>query len=125
MNNGRPRKYDTPEDLGDKIEEYFANLEDKPPTVSGLARNLGFSSRQSMWDYGKDERFSYLISDARLRIENYWESKLATGACTGSIFWLKNHAGYTDKQEISGPDKGPIGFRFVDVPNTGEAKTAN
>jgi len=123
----RPRKYNTTEELEEAISAYFEkNKQDNLiPTVSGLALELGFCSRQSLHDYEKDERFSYLIKKARLSIELYWENRLAGNVPTGAIFWLKNHAGYTDKQEISGPDKGPIGFRFVDVPNTGEAKTAN
>lgn len=121
---GRPRKYENADEMGKAIDAYFESLkgvDDKPdkiPTVAGLALKLGFSSRQSLNDYEKDERFSYLIKKARLTIENEWEQMLQKQSCTGAIFWLKNHSGYVDKheQEISGKNGEAIGFRFVDPP---------
>lgn len=117
---GRPRMYETEEELDEAIEKYFRCLKVADgslitPTMSGLAIDLGFSSRQSLNDYEKDERFSYLIKRARLRIENIWEQMLTKQSCTGAIFWLKNHAGYTDKQEISGPNNGPIEIMSIDA----------
>jgi hypothetical protein len=111
-NMARPRKYNTTEEFEKQVNLYFDSLADsdkpRPPTVAGLACALGFDSRQSLFDYSKDDRFSYVIKTARLRIEQFYEERMAGNSPTGAIFWLKNHAGYTDKQEISGPDKGPI-----------------
>ncbi len=114
---GRPRKYDTEEDMEAAIVEYFDSLirEDGTsimPTMAGLALHLGFVSRQSMHDYEKDERFSYLVKKARLSIENAWEHILAKPSCTGAIFWLKNHAGYTDRQDLN--HSGNIGVQIID-----------
>lgn len=123
---GRPRIYETAEELEAAINEYFDGLsgedgKESPPSMSGLARAIGFSSRQSLNDYEKDDRFSYLIKAARLDIETYWECRLAGTSPTGAIFWLKNHAGYKDAHEVTGKDGGPIGFRFVNP--VGETST--
>lgn len=116
---GRPREYETVEGIDEAIQAYFNSLiaEDgtrRPPTMAGLSYALGFTSRQSLYDYGKEDRFSYVIKRARLLIEDYHESRMSGNSPTGSIFWLKNHAGYTDKTEISGPNSGPIEIMSID-----------
>ncbi len=93
---GRPLKYKTPEELETAIDKYFLdNLE--APTISGLAHYLGFTSRQSIYDYKENQKFSYIIKRAVLNIESKHESNLYTHGSAGSIFWLKNR-GWTDKQ---------------------------
>ena len=111
---GRPPKYTSPDAMEAKIADYFDSLRidgdkpDKPPTMAGLALALGFADRQSLRDYGKDEAYSCVIKKARMRIENYWESKLAGTSPTGAIFWLKNHAGYADRQDFEMSGAIPI-----------------
>lgn len=100
---GRPRLYDTPEELDAKATEYFTVCENngKPPTISGLAYFLGFTSRQSLYDYKKEDKFSYTIKRLRLRIESVYEENLHNNQKTsGAIFALKN-LGWTDRQELS------------------------
>ena len=113
---GRPRIYDNAEDIDIAIESYFNSLESgdttRPPTMSGLAYALGFESRQSLYAYEKDERFSYSIKRAKLAIEIWYEERMSGNSPTGAIFWLKNHAGYTDKQEISGNDDKPFSLKI-------------
>lgn len=108
---GRPPVYSTAEELSLKIEEFF----EAPPTrkvvtngvpvdmpvitMSGLAFHLGFASRQSLYDYEKNEDFSYIIKRARLFIESEYEGRLHQSNPTGSIFALKN-MGWSDKQEL-------------------------
>jgi len=103
----RPRKYKTDEELDEAITAYFKSLTatdtPRPPTMAGLAYALGFSSRQSLYDLEKNDIFSYTIKRARLLVEGWYEERMSGNSPTGAIFWLKNHAGYTDKQEISGP----------------------
>lgn len=94
---GRPPAYKTPEELQDAIDNYLK--EAKPPTVSGLAYELGFESRQSFYDYEQKPEFTYTIRKARLFMEAHYEGKLQGNNPTGSIFWLKN-AGWKDKQEV-------------------------
>lgn len=90
-------KFQTDEELRQKIEEFFKT--EKAPTVTGLAYYLGFASRQSFYDYEKNERHSYTIKRARLFMESVYEKALSKGNCTGAIFALKNF-GWSDKQEI-------------------------
>lgn len=137
------RKYASPETLAFVIEEYFNTCDLKPimymdsndrevplldskgnpvmasnpPTVSGLARYLGFKSRQSMYDYEhSDDECAGEISAAKLRIEEYHEKILTTKErCTGSIFWLKNH-NWKDERTLSGGSP----FAVVNVNMTSE-----
>lgn len=87
---GRPPKYESPEDLQKAINDYFEDLQEDDPTLTGLALHLGFESRQSMYDYEKRDKFSYTIKRARLAIENKYESMLFKPSPTGAIFALKN-----------------------------------
>lgn len=94
---GRPPLYDDPDKLINRIGEYFDN-NDKY-TITGLCLYLGFSSRQSFYDYEERDAFSYIIKRARLVIESMYEEKLITNTPTGAIFALKN-MGWIDKQEV-------------------------
>ncbi|MEV0360091.1 terminase small subunit [Nocardia sp. NPDC050697] len=83
-----------------------------PYTITGLARALG-TSRETLLDYesGKydekasdfdasGEKFSDAIKDAKLRVQEKVEEMSLLGAGSGTIFWLKNNAGWKDKQEL-------------------------
>ena len=99
---GRPMIYESVEKLQNAITEYFKTKEeqDKMPTKTGLAYELGFESRQSIYDYAKrGDEFSYTIKRALLYMESIVEERLYGPNSTGAIFWLKN-VGWTDKQEI-------------------------
>lgn len=103
---GRPRIYETPEELQGAIDAYFLQIkvDKEPATVTGLALSLGFESRQSVYDYEENGEFSYIIKNARLRVECEYEKRLSTAQSpTGAIFALKN-MGWKDKseQEITG-----------------------
>lgn len=109
MERGRPRKYETAEELEAAVFDYFKqfeeveNIEDlrKKPTVAGLALHLGFASRQSIYDYAENGAFSYVIKKALLALEDYHEGALSGNNVTGHVFWLKNH-GWADKKELDG-----------------------
>lgn len=77
------------------------------PNITNLALFLGFESRQSFYDYGAQEEFSYTIKRAKLVIENYYENHLLGKESTGAIFALKNF-GWKDKVELGGEDGQPI-----------------
>ena len=113
MKTGRPLRYETSEDLEKAIDNYFVENPEYP-TVTGLALELGFTSRQSLYDYKEREEFSYTIKKAVLKIESLHEANLFKGASSGSIFWLKNRQ-WTDKQDfnVSG-DLQPIRFIIED-----------
>ena len=48
----------------------------KPPTIPGLALALGFSSRQSLYNYKAKKEFVDTISRAQTRVEQYTAEKL-------------------------------------------------
>lgn len=114
---GRPPKFDDPGTLQAKVDEYFVwvqgeketvTVNEQPveqwkrypchTTITGLALFLGFESRQSIYDYEKDGTFSYIIKNARLRVEEQYEQRLHGSTPTGAIFALKN-MGWKDKTE--------------------------
>ncbi len=95
----RPRVYDSPDELQAAVDEYFENTRQEDVTITGLALHLGFESRQSFYDYEKNDAFSYIIKRARLKVELAYEWRLNSNSCTGAIFALKN-MGWKDKQEV-------------------------
>lgn len=120
---GRPKKYNTAEEMQEKIDNYFLSCfkpaldkkgkimhnpftgeiilqQYKPFTMSGLADALDMS-RQSLLNYKKDEEFFDTIERARRKVEIYTEEKLfEKETCNGSKFSLSNNFGWADKQEI-------------------------
>lgn len=103
---GRKPYFETPEQMQVLVDRYFEGLQKdkRPPTLPGLARALGFISRQSLYDYeAKDNAFAYVIKDARFRIEEALTNNLQCGfgSAAGHIFLLKNWSGYMDEQKIT------------------------
>lgn len=109
---GCPPIFRDSDDLQKAVDKYFQNpptrkisigdgqtLDVPHLTITGLCIDLGFASRQSFYDYEKNDKFSYIIKRARLFIENEYESLLKAGQCTGAIFALKN-MGWKDTQVI-------------------------
>lgn len=104
-NAGRPPHFKTPQELQDKINDFFANCPDKRSiydkqgvkigevpelTITGLALHLGFCDRHSFYDYEKYPEFSHTIKKARSLIEREYEILLKNGLGAGAIFALKN-----------------------------------
>jgi hypothetical protein len=131
---GRPRAYDTPEELHLLVENYFKSCEPQPlinqvtgepyldkqgqpimyghvpPSVAGLAYALGFKSRQSLFDYADNPMFMDIIMRAKLRIEIYNNTRLYDkDGVQGAKFNLTVNYGYIEKQglEHSGEVKLP------------------
>lgn len=117
---GKHLKYETPEEMETKVEEYFNNCPDKKPffitsyskkgrkervkielpypTVSGLCLYMGFASRQSFYDYAERGDYSYIIKKAVLYLERTHEMRLGENP-VGAIFVLKN-MGWRDSPVI-------------------------
>lgn len=124
---GRKPFWETPEDLEQRIQEYFISgcrtktiyvntwekvykeVEMPIPTITWLALFLWFVDRQSMYDYQDKPEFTCTIKKARALIENEYEELLRNWNCTWAIFALKNF-GRKDKieTEISWKDWWPI-----------------
>ena len=123
MPAGRPLKYKTPEAMQETIDLYFLacrahqtgdekllddltddklliidSIQDRMPTVSGLAYTLGMST-EAFRNYEAKEEFLATVKEAKQRIEIALEQNLYGSAVTGTIFNLKNNFGWKDKQE--------------------------
>lgn len=117
MPAGRPPKYETPEQMQELIDHYFANdafvdmgdAKMYAPTVSGLAYALGMST-EALRNYEGKPDFLATVKAAKQKIEVALEQRLYGQAVTGTIFNLKNNFGWKDKteQEHTGANGGPI-----------------
>lgn len=99
---GRPKKYNSVEEMQQLINDYFNYCDEnkKPYTVSGLANALDLT-RQSLLNYEEDDEFFDTIKRAKSKIEQFAEECLFVGSNTaGVIFNLKNNYNWKDKQEI-------------------------
>lgn len=113
--SGRPRKYETPEEMQKIIDDYFLECEatKEVPTISGLAFALDMS-RKSLLDYENSdsrgclknvdpdmrENFSHTIKRAKAFIHSRYEQALfSKNSVTGAIFTLKNNCGWVDRVE--------------------------
>lgn len=100
----------TPQEFLELSEQYFADCVENndPLTITGLALSLGFCSKQSIYDYAKDDDYKYVVQRAKLMVENGYEKRLLSdGSPTGAIFGLKNF-GWKDTQhnEVTGANGG-------------------
>jgi hypothetical protein len=102
------RKFETPAEIHLYAEEYFAKQNDtqKPFTLPGLARALGFARRDTLRDYRTDERYKQFhdaMSAVCLRVEEWTAEKLYDKGSNvaGSIFALKNQGWADDKDKKS------------------------
>lgn len=121
---GRPPKYTSKEQIIGLIDAYFEEcegkpLEDengnlvlnkyghpvmigrKPPTVTGLALALGFSTRMALLSYQGKKEFADTITRAKSRVEEYAERRLFDkDGCNGAQFSLRNNfSGWYDKPQ--------------------------
>ncbi len=141
--NGRPPKYETPEEMQKVIEKYFdkckgeyvrdkkGNIEtdkngnpivrkQRPPTITGLALALGFSGRQALLNYEGKAKFVDTIKRAKSRIEEYAEERLYDrDGVNGAKFNLANNfSGWSERQQIdsnvSNNDKIEVNINVVE-----------
>ena len=112
---GRPPKYANVAEIEEKIEAYFRKCEgellkdengnpitdkfgrpvilgQKPPTITGLALALGFTSRQALLNYQAKTDFVDAITRAKARVEQYTEERLFDrDGANGAQFSLRNN----------------------------------
>ena len=113
---GRPRCWNSPEELQEQINAYFdhCDIKNKPYTIAGLAVFLEVD-RHTIYNYEKSQEYFHTIKKARDKIYCFMEEWAMVKANAGTIFLMKNY-GYTDRQEL---DVKATGFgdkleRFVD-----------
>lgn len=140
---GHPPKYSKPEEMQLVIDAYFDECKGvpyvdpdtglprvtdkgqivwqkfpKPPTVTGLALALGFTSRQALLNYQAKKAFVDTVTKAKSRVEEYAESRLfdRDGANGAKFSLANNFSGWREKQDVnlesktvvfSGEDKIP------------------
>ena len=102
---GRPRIYDSVEELEQAIELYMAECKEnqRKPTITGATLFLGFCDKTTLYDYRDRPEYSHSIKRLLLFVENGYEEALHGNSVTGCIFALKN-MGWRDKteQEVNG-----------------------
>jgi hypothetical protein len=114
---GRPRKYDSPEQMQAAIDKYFDETEDDELTITGLALALDFTSRKDLINYeGYSEEYYHTLKKAKLRIENTYEKALRKHGRSGDIFALKNFD-WADKieQDIN----ASVGVKEIKITDVG------
>ena len=113
-NGGRPLKFNSVEDIQDKIDKYFnscyiTKTDDdgkeyqqniRPLTITGLAVALD-CDRDTLLNYGNKDEYFGTIRKAKLIIQNFaeeslWQPKIASGI----MFNLINNYKWVNKQEI-------------------------
>lgn len=119
---GRPPKFQTPQDLEDRFEEWQKELQlggslfGEIPDIEGFCSYID-SYRDLLSEYESKAEFSDTIK----RIKNwmyYRKKQLAFSGrmnATVYIFDAKNNHGYVDKQEIDNNHMGEVSF-MNDIP---------
>ena len=97
---GRPLKFQTPEELQEKVDLYFEKCDKtgEPYAITGLALALD-TDRATLCNYGNREEYADIIFRAKLRVEHAYELRLIDKGRSGDIFALKNF-NWTDRQEV-------------------------
>tara|TARA_R100000951_G_scaffold83600_2_gene71358 strand:+ start:2862 stop:3233 length:372 start_codon:yes stop_codon:yes gene_type:complete len=100
----KQRNFETPAEILLNAEVYFAAQNDvqKPFTLPGLARALGFSRRETLYRYRTEddyERFHDAMNKVCMRVEEWTAEKLYDKSVnvSGPIFALKNQ-GWADEK---------------------------
>ena len=122
---GRPPKYKTAEEMQKAIDQYFKDCEGekaldkdgqpiwtkygwlytvdpKPPTITGLALALGFTSRLALLNYEDKPEFVNTVTRAKAQVEAYAESRLfdKDGANGAKFSLANNFKAWKEKQEV-------------------------
>ena len=115
-------RYKTPEEMQERIDAYFKACEGRPllneydepardkfgapilldvrpPTVTGLALALGFTSRQALLNYQAKKAFVDTVTRAKSRVEQYTEERLFDrDGQRGAEFSLKHNFRWEGQQ---------------------------
>jgi hypothetical protein len=143
-------KYNSPEEMSEAIEAYFESIKgqvltdsegqpciDKfgypiiidrhPPTVTGLALALGFTSRLALINYQhRSKAYNDLITAAKTRIEAYAEERLYDkDGSAGARFNLQhNFKGWNDpEKEAAAANAAKVNI-ICDIPRSATATPA-
>lgn len=103
---GRPRIITTPEEFDERVDAYitWCRANKEPVLLTGIILALGFTNKDTFYNYETYPEFFDSVKRARLLVEMEYEKRLCTlPSATGPIFALKNF-GWRDKveNEVSG-----------------------
>lgn len=101
---GRPLKFQSIEELQEKVDKYFTSTPQEEWTVTGLAIYLN-TFRNVLMDYEDKDGYSNTIKLAKAKIEHAYEMKGVQRGNAFDIFRLKN-MGWKDKTETDITTKG-------------------
>jgi hypothetical protein len=90
--------FNSPNELEQKLNDYFQETSNEELTLSGLVLALG-TNKQTLANYQKKPEYVDLINHAKLRIENSYELSLRKNGRSADIFALKNF-GWSDKKVV-------------------------
>lgn len=97
---GRPRAFNSPQELEEKLIPYLEDCKARKllPTKTGLALFVDVS-KDTLLEYAKKEEYSASVKKIFTAIEEAWTQNLGKSYPVGSIFFLKNSFGWTDRME--------------------------
>lgn len=101
---GRPPKWESPEILQQKVDEFFdlINKGEEMPSVVGLACYLGVH-KQTLLNYQEKDDYKDIVNTAKQRIEKMFTARAYSGQIPAPIFIFtaKNHYDYKDSQDLN------------------------
>lgn len=126
MAGGRPRIYESVEEIEEVIESYIIECKTKKekPTITGATLYLGFCDKTTLYDYRDREGFSHSVKRLLLFVENGYEVSLQGNNVTGAIFALKN-MGWKDKTEMDVRTPEGLTIRYNQQPGNEPLPDAN
>lgn len=109
--------------INERGETIFAQrkimTEQRPYTVSGLARALGIT-RDTLLNYSERPEFLDTVESAKERCHEYAENQLFGKSATGASFSLKNNWGWKERQEIDHTTDGKPMQALVEIVRSGD-----
>lgn len=135
----RKPKYKSPEEMQAVIDQYFADCDGKPiiaedggvlrdkfgeivydnakpPTITGLALALGFTTRHALLSYQGKKEFMHTVLRAKSRIEEYAERRLYDrDGQRGAEFSLKYNFKWAQEEKKDGAEDGATGVVMLPV----------
>ena len=116
IKRGRPKKWETPQQLKEEIIDYFKEVDENGsmPTKAGLCLHLGVIDDTILFyktKYG--EEFAIVVEQTYRAIADAWSQRLRTAIPTGAIFYLKAAFHYKDRYDVTSDDKPIEGNKII------------
>jgi len=110
--SGKPPIWSDPKKFDERVREYFEYIkgvekerDPEPPTITGLALFMGFSTKTTLYEYAKKKEYANSIKRGLMLVEQNYEFTLFAKQSTGAIFALKNME-WRDQKQVDVTTKG-------------------